>query len=66
MLNNNYIIQVIEQLIKSYELINDNPSNIQYLSNNYIFDNWFKISSLLEKFKKFLDDISDKLKNYFK
>ena len=32
----------------------------------YIFDNWFKISSLLEKFKKFLDDISDKLKNYFK
>ena len=39
MLNNNSIIQIIEQLIKSYELINDNPSNIQNLSNNYIFDN---------------------------
>ena len=66
MLNNNSIIKVIEQLIKSYELINDNPSNIQNLSNNCIFDNRFKISSLLENFKNYLDDISDKLKNYFK
>jgi hypothetical protein len=66
MLNNNSIIQIIEQLIKSYELINDNPSNIQNLSNNYIFDIRFKISSLLENFKNYLDDISDKLKNYFK
>ena len=65
-LSNNSIIRVIEQIIKSYELINDNPSNIQNLSNNCIFDNRFKFSSLLEIFKKSLDDDYKKLKNYFK
>ena len=63
---NKIIINVIEQIIKSYELIKDNPSNIQNLLNNCIFDNRFRISSLLETFKNSVDDILKKLRNYFK
>ena len=51
MLNNNSIIQVIEQLIKSYELINDNRSNIQNLSNNYCILHCPKITMSLNIFK---------------
>ena len=65
-LRNKIIINVLEQIIESYELIKDNPSNIQNLLNNCIFDNRFRISSLLEIFKNSLDDILKKLKNYFK
>jgi hypothetical protein len=63
---NNLIIEVIEKIIKSYELIKDNPSNIQNILNNCIFDNKFRITSLLESIKTTLDQISLKLKNYFK
>lgn len=63
---NKYIIEVIEQIINSYETIKDNPSNILNLLNNCVFDNRFKNNSLLETFKKSLDEISRKLKFYFK
>ena len=62
---NNIIIEVIDKIIKSYEMMKDNPSNIQNLLNNCVFDNRFKINSLLEVFKTSLDDISKKLENYF-
>ena len=65
-LRNKTIMSVIEQLIESYEIIKDNPSNIQNLLNNCIFDNRFKITPLLETCKNSLDDISRKLNNYFK
>ena len=42
-LRNKIIINVLEQIIESYELIKDNPSNIQNLLNNCIFDNRFRI-----------------------
>ena len=63
---NNIIIEVLEKIIKSNELIKDNPSNIQNILNNCIFENRFKINSILETFKTSLDDISKKLENYFK
>lgn len=66
LLRNNTIIQVIEKIIQSYELIKDNPSNIQNILNNCIFDNRFRIISLLETFKNYLNDISKKLNNHFK
>ena len=62
---NNIIIEVIDKIIKSYEMMKDNPSNVQNLLNNCVFDNRFKINSLLEVFKTSLDDISKKLENYF-
>ena len=62
---NNIIIEVIDKIIKSYEMMKDNPSNIQNLLNNCVFDNRFKINSLLEVFKTSLNDISKKLENYF-
>lgn len=62
---NNIIIEVIDKIIKSYEMMKDNPSNVQNLLNNCVFDNRFKINSLLEVFKTSLDDVSKKLENYF-
>ena len=63
---NNIIIEVLEKIIESNELIKNNPSNIQNLLNNCIFENRFRINSLLETFKKNLEEISKKLGNYFK
>ena len=63
---NNIIIEVIEKIIQSNELIKNNSSNIQNLLNNCIFENRFKINSLLEAFKTNLDENSKKLQNYFK
>ena len=65
-LRNNIIMKVIEQIIKSYDIIKYNPSNIQNILNNCIFDNHFRINSILEIIKKSLDEISKRLKNYFK
>ena len=65
-LRNNSIMKVIEQIIKSYDIIKYNPSNIQNILNNCIFDNHFRINSILEIIKKSLDEISKRLKNYFK
>ena len=62
---NNKIIEVLEKIIKSYEYIKENPSNIQNILNNCIFDNRFRINSLLETFKSNLENISKKLENYF-
>ena len=59
-------MKVIEQIIKSYDIIKYNPSNIQNILNNCIFDNHFRINSILEIIKKSLDEISKRLKNYFK
>ena len=63
---NNIIIEVLEKIIESNELIKNNPSNIQNLLNNCIFENRFRINSLLETFKTNLEEISKKLGNYFK
>ena len=63
---NNTIIDVLGKIIESNELIKNNPSNIQNLLNNCIFENRFRINSLLESFKTYLNDISRKLGNYFK
>lgn len=64
-IKNSKIIEVLEKLIKSYECIKENPSNIQNILNNCIFDNRFRINSLLETFKSTLDNISKKLEDYF-
>ena len=64
-IKNNKIIAVLEKIIKSYECIKENPSNIQNILNNCIFDNRFRINSLLETFKSSLDNISKKLEDYF-
>ena len=39
------IIEVIEKIIQSNELIKNNSSNIPNLLNNCIFENRFKIKS---------------------
>ena len=62
--NNNKIILVLEELIKSYQLIEDNHSNILNILNNFSFN---EINTINKTFFKnlSLDEFFNKVKNYF-
>ena len=61
---NNNIILVIEQMIKSYQLINDNQSNIYNLLNNCSFNDKNKSKNLLKNYIT-LDSLFKNAENYF-
>ena len=61
---NNNIILVIEQMIKSYQLISDNQSNIHNLLNNCSFNDKSKSKSLLKNYIT-LDSLFKNVENYF-
>ena len=62
--NNNKIILVLEELIKSYQLIEDNHSNILNILNNFSFN---EINTINKTYFKnlSLDEFFNKVKNYF-
>jgi len=62
--NNNKIILIIEQMIKSYQLISDNQSNILNLLNNSCFYKKNKIKFLLNDYNS-LDSLLKEAENYF-
>ena len=65
--NNNKIILLIEQMIKSYELIKDNSSNILNLINNCNFNDYDKIKQLYINNDYYdLEFLSKNIKNFFK
>ena len=61
--NNNKIIMVLEEIIKSYQSIKDNQSNILNIFNNFSFND-FKIDDTFNV-NDSLDKIFNKVKNYF-
>ncbi len=61
---NNNIILVIEQMIKSYQLISDNQSNIYNLLNNCCFNDKNKDKNLLKNYIT-LDLLFRNAQNYF-
>jgi len=61
---NNNIILVIEQMIKSYQLINDNQSNINNLLNNCNFNDKIKSTNLLNNYYT-LDSLVKNVESYF-
>jgi hypothetical protein len=62
--NNNKIILVLEELIKSYQLIEDNHSNILNIINNFSFKELYIIDKTFF-INQSLDEIFKKVKNYF-
>ena len=65
-INNNNIILIIEQMIESYKLINDNPSNILNILNNCKFNEKTSSDYLFKNNKENLDSIFKGVKYYFK
>jgi len=61
---NSKIILVIEQMIKSYQLISDNQSNIYNILNNCCFNEENKSKIILKNYDT-LDLLSKDVKNYF-
>jgi len=61
---NNNIIVIIEQMIKSYQLISDNQSNIHNLLNNCSFNDKSKSTHLLKNYIT-LDSLFKNVENYF-
>jgi len=62
--NNNKIISVLEELIKSYQLIEDNQSNILNILNNFSFNELYTIDKTVYA-NQSLDGFFNKVKNYF-
>ena len=62
--NNNKIILVLEELIKSYQLIEDNHSNILNIINNFSFKELYTTDKTFF-INQSLDGIFKKVKNYF-
>ena len=60
---NNKIILIIEQIIKSYKLIKDNPSNILNILNNCSFNE--KPKTVLNYNYLNIDSLFKQVKNYF-
>jgi len=63
--SNNKIILVIEKLIDSYQIIKDNPSIIENIKNNCIFNNKYDINNLLREFNSSIESSFNRIKTYF-
>ena len=63
--NNNKIILIIEKLIKSYQIIKDNPTFIRNILNNCNFNDPNKAKILLNKHYSNIETCFSEIKNYF-
>ena len=63
--NNNKIILVIEKLINSYQLFKDNPSIMENMKNNCLFNNKFEVNNLLKEYYSSIDSSFKIIENYF-
>lgn len=64
LIRNNKIILILEQIIKSYQLIEDNTSNIFNILTNFNFNEDDKINTLLKDNN--MDTLSKEIEKYFK
>ena len=63
--NNNKVILVIEKLIESYNIIKNNPTIIENIKNNCIFNNKYETNNLLKDFNSSIQSSFQKIQNYF-
>ena len=64
-INNKKIIVILEQMIKSYQLIKDNLANIKNILNNCNFNEQNKSKNLLNRNYCILETFHNDIKNYF-
>ena len=62
---NNKIISVLEKLLDSCLILNDNPIIIENIKNNTIFNTDYKFDKLLTEFNSSIKSSFQKIKNYF-
>ena len=65
-INNNKIILIIEHLIKSFQLIKDNPSNISNILNNCKFNDKGRVRPIIKNNYENIDSLFKQVDNYFK
>ena len=63
--NNNKIIFLLEKLLGSYPKFKDNPTVIENIKNNAIFNTKYELNSLLSDFNSSIKSSFQRIKDYF-
>ena len=62
---NDKIISIIQKLFDSYQLMKDNPSIIENIKNNCIFNSKYNIDNLLNDFNRSIESSFKNIESYF-